>query len=190
MSVVRPTGRSLCSKSDPVQGPRPSPGCRIRFLDRSGLHLTVALAGDGPLRDGLRERGAQDGLDLRMLGSVGHVRPLWPAPTSLTSFSPRRPEQCDLGGNGAGKAVVATDVGGNREALGDTGILVPPANPAALAAAIGMLLGDSQLRGQLGDAASNELVRCLKSQRWSTPTSGFYEDLLSRDRRCAGSSAS
>jgi glycosyltransferase involved in cell wall biosynthesis len=36
----------------------------------------------------------------------------------------------------SGLAIVATEVGGNREALEDTGILVPPDDPKALANAI------------------------------------------------------
>ena len=55
----------------------------------------------------------------------------------------------------AGAPTVATRVGGTPEALldGVTGILVPPANSAALADAIGHLLQDAQLAAHLGHAA-------------------------------------
>ena len=48
---------------------------------------------------------------------------------------------------------IATDVGGNAEALGDSGILVPPNDPAALAAAILRLADDSTQRSTLADVA-------------------------------------
>jgi glycosyltransferase involved in cell wall biosynthesis len=60
----------------------------------------------------------------------------------------------------AGRAVVATKVGGLPENVvdGHTGVLVPPANPHALAAAIVGLLGDPQRRARLG-AAGQRWVR-------------------------------
>ncbi len=58
----------------------------------------------------------------------------------------------------SGLAAVATDVGGNREALEDTGILVPPDDPAALAEAI-LRLRSAALRQQLGHAARQRAER-------------------------------
>ena len=58
----------------------------------------------------------------------------------------------------SGLAAVATDVGGNREALEDTGILVPPDDPAALAEAI-LRLRSAALRQQLGHAARQRVER-------------------------------
>ncbi len=54
-----------------------------------------------------------------------------------------------------GLPVVATRVGGNPELVvdGETGMLVPPADPATLAAALGRLATDSSLRVPLGTAA-------------------------------------
>jgi glycosyltransferase involved in cell wall biosynthesis len=49
----------------------------------------------------------------------------------------------------AGLPCVATDIPGNREALGEGGRLVPP-DPHALASAIAELLGDASLRARLG----------------------------------------
>jgi polysaccharide biosynthesis protein PelF len=52
-----------------------------------------------------------------------------------------------------GRPCVATDVGGVTEAAGDTGLVVPPRNPAALARACLTLLRDADLRQRLGSAA-------------------------------------
>lgn len=55
----------------------------------------------------------------------------------------------------AGKAVIATTVGGNAEAVenGVTGLLVPPADAAALAEAVLVLLRDPEKAARLGRAA-------------------------------------
>jgi glycosyltransferase involved in cell wall biosynthesis len=54
----------------------------------------------------------------------------------------------------AGVPVVATAVGGVPELVreGETGLLVPPRDPGALAAALGTLAADPELRRRLGEA--------------------------------------
>ena len=52
-----------------------------------------------------------------------------------------------------GKPVVATDVGGVKEAVGDTGLLVDPRNPEQFAEALLKLLYNPQLREDLGREA-------------------------------------
>ena len=58
----------------------------------------------------------------------------------------------------SGLPAVATEVGGNREALDGAGILVPPDNPQALANAI-LELRSSALREQMGLAARQRVER-------------------------------
>jgi glycosyltransferase involved in cell wall biosynthesis len=55
----------------------------------------------------------------------------------------------------AGRAVVASDIGGLREIVihGETGLLVPPGDKSALRAALNRLIADPQLRAQMGEAA-------------------------------------
>lgn len=57
-----------------------------------------------------------------------------------------------------GKPIVATDIGGVREALGDCGILVPPRSPKCLAEAIVKLLSDKRLAMELGKKARERVV--------------------------------
>jgi glycosyltransferase involved in cell wall biosynthesis len=67
-----------------------------------------------------------------------------------------------------GLPVVASDVGGVPEALGGGGLLVPPGDPGALAAALRAWLGDAALRARLR-AAARERRESLP--RWETTAS-------------------
>ncbi|MEU0171382.1 GT4 family glycosyltransferase PelF [Streptomyces iakyrus] len=57
-----------------------------------------------------------------------------------------------------GRATVSTDVGGVREAVGDTGLVVPPRDPEAMAAAALELLGDPGRRRAMGEAARLRVI--------------------------------
>jgi glycosyltransferase involved in cell wall biosynthesis len=61
----------------------------------------------------------------------------------------------------AGKAIVSTAVDGCREVLDDgvTALLVPPRDPAALAAALGRVVDDASLRRSLADNARRASTR-------------------------------
>lgn len=73
----------------------------------------------------------------------------------------------------AGKAVLATRVGGVPEVVvdGETGILVPPGDPEALAEGIRRLAGDPALRERLG-AAGRERARLFS---WDVVTEQYLE---------------
>jgi glycosyltransferase involved in cell wall biosynthesis len=58
----------------------------------------------------------------------------------------------------AGLPIIATDVGGNREALGDAGVLIQPNDAVALSNAILALL-DPIRRNQFGNSAKTEIHR-------------------------------
>jgi glycosyltransferase involved in cell wall biosynthesis len=83
----------------------------------------------------------------------------------------------------AGKAIVSTSVDGCREVLEDgvTGVLVPPADAAALADGLERVLGDAALRAALGRQA------LAASRRYDVRTcvdamQAFYDDLLAGPR--------
>lgn len=59
----------------------------------------------------------------------------------------------------SGTPMVATDVGGTREALGSAGILVPSRDPGKLAMGIALLAQDEDLRRKLGRAARERALQ-------------------------------
>jgi glycosyltransferase involved in cell wall biosynthesis len=84
-----------------------------------------------------------------------------------------------------GVPVIAADVGGVTEALGQgadgtrPGLLVPPENPAALGAALRAWFGDAELRARLRQAARE---RRESLPRWSTTTSVVADVLTAAAR--------
>lgn len=67
----------------------------------------------------------------------------------------------------AGLPVVATDIRGSREEVvdGETGLLVPLGDEAALAAALGRLVADTALRRRMGEAGRARALRLYDESR-------------------------
>ena len=80
--------------------------------------------------------------------------------------------------------VVATPVGGARTLIKheQTGLIVPPRNPAALAASLTRALGDATLRRHLADAAY-EVVRDMTWTRTAQTTLAAYEKARANGHR-------
>ena len=85
-----------------------------------------------------------------------------------------------LEGMAAGKAIVATDAGGNAELIvdGQSGLLVPPGDPVRLAHAMKCLLGNQTLRKQLGDNARLRTSTYFQFERLIQQTEELYEKLI------------
>jgi glycosyltransferase involved in cell wall biosynthesis len=77
-------------------------------------------------------------------------------------------------------AVVATDVGGVREALGNTGLLVLPHDPLGLADAILCLLESPQQRERLGREARERALHWFTEQRFVDSYRAMYATLAAR----------
>jgi L-malate glycosyltransferase len=123
---------------------------------RPALH--VVLIGDGPCRPGL-ERLARE-LDISARTHFAGVRPNLPNlnhffdVSALASLSEGFPNSL-VEAMAAGRPVVATNVGGNPDAVRpSTGILVPASDPSAFAHALERVLADEELRRRLGAAAA------------------------------------
>jgi glycosyltransferase involved in cell wall biosynthesis len=82
----------------------------------------------------------------------------------------------------AGRPVVATNVGGIPDAVrdGETGVLVPPGNPDALAGAIELLLRDPERRRTLGGAAQRIARREYHVSTVMASLEALYDRLLRR----------
>lgn len=80
--------------------------------------------------------------------------------------------------------VVATDVGGLPElvAEGETGFLVPPREPAALAAATSRLLADPGMRSDFGALARRRRRERWDLDGWARRLEALYDEILARPR--------
>jgi len=79
-----------------------------------------------------------------------------------------------------GKAVVATDVCGNREAVvhGETGYLVPVRDPERLAGAIEILLSSPEKVSRMGLASNRRAKEMFDERLYFEKTDEFYRQLL------------
>jgi glycosyltransferase involved in cell wall biosynthesis len=80
-----------------------------------------------------------------------------------------------------GVAVVATTGGALPEVVGtsgETGLLVPPDDPGALAGAIALLLDDPALRARLGAAGRDRVINRFTWQVTAAGTAACYQALL------------
>jgi len=136
----------------------------LAALHAEGLRPYLALAGDGPLRSDLEARVAAAGLEpyVCFMGRRQDVPDVLATSdlvicSSLTEGLPN----ALLEAGAAGKAVVATNVGGNPEVVEDgvTGLLVPPRDPAALADAVRALAASPERRERMGRAARARVRR-------------------------------
>ena len=78
-----------------------------------------------------------------------------------------------------GRAVVATPVGGTPEVVadGETGVLVPPRDPRALAEEIGRLLADPELRERMGRAGRERVARHFSEEAMTRRVLEIYDEL-------------
>jgi glycosyltransferase involved in cell wall biosynthesis len=78
-----------------------------------------------------------------------------------------------------GKPVVATAVGGLLDLVvdGETGLLVPPRDPAALRRALERLLADRELRRRLGAAARERARADFSWERVTDATLAAYAEV-------------
>jgi len=126
----------------------------IRQLSSAGVDVELTLLGSGPDEAKLRRIATTGVLGrVKFAGQHEDARPFLSSADVLVM--PSRQEGFSLAileGMAAALPVVATDVGGNAEAIvdGEGGFIVEPANPEALATAIKALVDDPSLRASMG----------------------------------------
>jgi glycosyltransferase involved in cell wall biosynthesis len=146
----------------------------LELLEAAQGH-TLVVAGDGPLRPQVPQaRGWLSHDELERLYDLAAVVA---CPSHREGFGVVCAEAM-----AHGRAVVASDVGGLRDLVvdGETGLLVPPRDVAALRAALERLLAQDELRRKLG-ASARERVRVYCS--WETVTDSVLAAYADASRR-------
>ena len=145
--------------------------------------LQFAIAGDGPERAALEQQ-------IERLGLGGRVRLLGrreDAPDLLAGCDlfvlPSRFEGLPVSvveAMAASRAVVATAIGGTDEAVveGETGLLVPAGDVAALASAVARIAGDVELSAAMGAAGRERAVAAFTATGMARAVEATYRELL------------
>ena len=143
------------------------------------------LAGDGPREEEMRGLARELGLGERVkfhgyLADPSGV--LAQAQVFVLSSRSEAFPRSILEALRAGLPVVATEVGGVGEAVTDgvNGLLVPPAHPRALAAALGRLVESARLRQAMGEAARAAYERRFQLEAMASRTLALYATVQGR----------
>jgi glycosyltransferase involved in cell wall biosynthesis len=123
--------------------------------------------------------------DVICLGHVADIATVW-ARASIAVQPSRGGEGLPkslLEAAACGRPLVASDVPGCREIAiaGETGLLVPPDNPPALALAIGRLIAAPDLRARYGAAARRLAVERFSADGIGRQTVDLYRELVRLD---------
>jgi glycosyltransferase involved in cell wall biosynthesis len=168
-----------------------------RRLRERAPHVKIAVIGpdDDAKADalGVQDRSTAEAAGVRFLGSRDDVVRLYRGMDLYVLASHREGfPRSAMEAAAMGLPIVATDIRGCRQVVADglTGLLVPPRDPAALAAAIETLATDATLRRTLGDAARAKARREFDQQRCIDLTLDTYRELLERKGLSAPTSAS
>jgi glycosyltransferase involved in cell wall biosynthesis len=151
---------------------------------------TFVFAGAGPLREELERESVSLGVADRcvFLGDRADVPDLLAAAdlVVLPSLFEGLPVVV-LEAMAAGRPVVATSIGGTDEAVAHevTGLLVPPRDPGALAAAIGRIRSDPELGRRMGEAGRERVEREFTAEATACAVMRVYDDVLSEAEGCA-----
>lgn len=145
--------------------------------------VVVVVIGDGHLRLALADRAEQLGVAhaVRLIGHRADARGLLDAADVFVL--PSRHEGMPLAvleAMDAGLPIVGTSVIGTSEAVEDgvSGLLVPPQDPAALAEALGALLGEPEVRHRMGTAGRRRYERLFTAGRMARGTADVYDQVL------------
>jgi glycosyltransferase involved in cell wall biosynthesis len=145
--------------------------------------VTFVLAGDGELRPAMEQRARELGIIDRcvFLGHRSDVPDLLAAADIfvLPSLFEGLPLSV-LEAMAAPRPVIATAIGGTDEAIvdGETGLLVPPRDAAALAAAIRRLRAEPALARQLAERARARVEAQFSSEAMAHGVMQVYESVV------------
>lgn len=152
-----------------------------RWQRRSVVPLVI-IAGDGPLDAELRHQAGTAGVAIRFLGPRRDVPALLGAADvvvvpSIWEGQPLIVQEALR----AGRPLVATRVGGTADLTGDDGaVLVPPADPVALATAVTRILDDPEAAARLAAAARARAALLPTETAAVDQVLGVYEAMTAR----------
>jgi glycosyltransferase involved in cell wall biosynthesis len=156
----------------------------VRQLGAARGRLRVGLVGDGPCRQELERQVLQAGLVdvVQFMGERSDVPALLQS-ADLFVF----PSETEGLSNAvieaalAGLPIVGCDVGGVNDVIADgrEGLLVPPRDPAALAAAIQRYLEDPKFATSQGQAARNRASQAYAVENTLAKIYELYDQVLS-----------
>jgi glycosyltransferase involved in cell wall biosynthesis len=159
-----------------------------RYLIEAAAQVPEAqfvLAGDGPLRALLETQARLLGVEQRVR-FLGHRDDIGDLLADCDVFVlPSLYEGLPLAileAMSAGKPVIATKIGGTDEAVisGETGLLVPPSDPTALAAAIRTVLSDRHLAQRLALAGQARVKQEFSATKMVHQVIDVYNELLEK----------
>jgi glycosyltransferase involved in cell wall biosynthesis len=154
----------------------------VEAMTRLPESLSLVIVGDGPQREALEAQIARLGLSarVRMAGNQADVLPWLRALDifALPSYANEGVPQALLQAMLVGLPCVTTAVGGIGEIAEHerTAIVVPPEDPAALAAAIAQLAADEGRRRELGEAARKHCVEGYSHERMLDRMEAVFRD--------------
>ena len=155
----------------------------VAQLKALGISLRCLLAGEGAERKSLEEMGRLLGLgqEVSFLGFVADT-PAFLAGIDIFVL-PSLHEGLGvaaLEAMAAGKAVVASRVGGLAEVIadGETGLLVPPGDSRALGEAIAKLIADPSLARAMGRRAAAHVREHFTVEKMAAQNETYYYELL------------
>jgi glycosyltransferase involved in cell wall biosynthesis len=155
------------------------------LLQADRMDLRYLIAGAGPLRRQLEQQAAHLGL-ADAVDFLGFVEDTARFLESVELFvMPSLHEGLGvavLEAMAAGKAVVASRVGGLTESVidGVTGILVPPRDAAALASAIARLVRAPALAAKMAEQGRQHVLRHFTLEKMAMRNESYYYELLGR----------
>jgi glycosyltransferase involved in cell wall biosynthesis len=175
-------------------------GASVLVRAMAGVDADLVLIGNGPLEGALRELAVASGSAARLTllapQDDEELSAWYRAADVFCLPSVARSEAFGLvqiEAHAAGTPVVSTDLPTGvpyANPHGVTGLIVPPGDAAALAAALDRLLGDDELRARLGGQARVRAVREFTVPRMVARTLTVYAEAIERHAaRAAGSRA-
>lgn len=155
----------------------------LSILVTRGCDAVLVVAGEGPLRRELAIETERLGLSdrVRWLGSRSDVPQLLSVFDAFVLSSRREGfPVAVIEAASAGVPVVATDVGGVREVIrtGETGVLVPPASPGALADGLQAVLTDRTSARRMAETARAEFDARFTAEIMVRQTQALYDRVL------------